>query len=298
MRVLVLTLVVGCTAAPRAPVMELPIAVREPERRAPGMMDAATEILDANVGGLVHLDLVRGHPRAWNITRLGGYDKFAEDAGLDAIFDVDRFFVSAIDLATCRQALVLRHHLPPARVAEVFATLAKNSKEPAARVTGLGVPAIAVRTRERQQVVLAPRPDHLVMIPRDVTELAGAFVRATPLPSSSNGEAWAGWGTEQGWPLLEAFVPGLVIPSASVTTYLGERHVMHVRAHARSAEQARTSAALLQRTTDAVLRMPIVGAMLFEPIEFRVVEDDVVTDISLSPSEHEWVLAQMSDGCW
>jgi hypothetical protein len=73
---------------------------------------------------------------------------------------------------------------------------------------------------------------------------------------------------------------------------------MHARADATSPEAARNNAAILQRLTDRVLRMPIVGAMLFDPIDFRVDGSAVVTDLSLRPDEHEWLLAQMDDGCW
>ena len=67
----------------------MPVEVQQNERRAPGMMDAAMELIDANVGALIHLDRVREHRAAWNITRLGGFDKLCDDAGLDPVFDVD-----------------------------------------------------------------------------------------------------------------------------------------------------------------------------------------------------------------
>jgi len=165
-------------------------------------------------------------------------------------------------------------------------------------VTGLGVHAIAVRTREHPQVVFAPRPDHLVLIPRDAVARAGAFLRATALPGSREGEAWAGWGSQEGWPRLSEFAPRLAIPTASLVTFLGERHVTHARAGAVSPEAARSNAAIFQKLTDSILRMPIVGAMLFDPIDFRVEGSDVVTDISLRPAEDQWLLAQMDDGCW
>jgi hypothetical protein len=298
MRYLPLCLALGCTAAPRPPAPIVAVEVRETERRSPGLMDAASELIEANVGALVHLDRVREHPTTFSIARLGGYEKLCEDAGLDPIFDVDRFFVAAVDLGSCRETIVLRHHLSPARVDEVFERLAKNSKEPAAHITGLGTRAIAVKTRERPQVVFAPRPDHLVLIPRDAVERAGAFMRALALPPPQKGEAWAGWGSDGGWPLLGKFVPGLVIPSASIVTYLGERHVMRARAHAVSPAAAKNNAAILQRMTDSVLRMPLIGAMLLDPIDFHVDDGDVVTEISLRPAEHQWLLAQMDEGCW
>jgi len=298
MRFLAFALALGCSAAPRPAPVIVSVEVRETERRAPGMMDAAMELIDGNVGGLVHLEQVRAHPTTWSITRLGGYGKLCEDLGLDPIFDVDEFFVAAPDVGSCIETVVLRHHLSPERVEQTFAELRKNSREPAVFVAGLSVPAIAVRTRERPQVIFAPRPDHIVMVPRAEFVRAAAFVRATPLPPSRDGEAWIGWGSAAGWPLLGTFVQGLVIPSADVTTYLGERHVMHARAHATSPAEARTSADRLQRLTDRVLRLPIVGAMILDPIDFRVKGSDVFTDIALRPSEHEWLLAQMDDGCW
>ena len=54
----------------------------------------------------------------------------------------------------------------------------------------------------------------------------------------------------------------------------------------------------LQQMSDAVLRMPLIGAMMIDPIDFHVEGTEVTTEIALHPAEHQWLLAQMKDGCW
>ena len=288
---------IGCRATPAKVATEhvLKPSYLEP---ATGMMDAAIDLAGGNVGALVHVDRLRGHPTTWPITRVAGFGKLLDDLGLDPIFDVERVFVTAGGVVSCRPVIVIRHRLDRARVEAAFEKLLDNSREPGAHVEGLGFPAVRVRTRKLKQLVIAPRPDHIVMLPFDQAKLASTFAGAAPLPPPKADEVWFGWSNESGWPPFPEIMSGFSLSGGSLTAFIGDKHTVKLRGWARSQTEARQNAALLQKAADSVLKLPIIGAMIVDPIEFRANGDEVSTDVVLGPSEHEWILAHMTDGCW
>jgi hypothetical protein len=274
------------------------VTLAPPVKTTSGMMDVAIEIAGGNVGGLIHIERLREHPTTWPVLRLGGLNKLFEDMGLDPIFDVDRAFVTASGVISCRPVLVVRHHLPRARVAQAFEQLLANSREPGARIDNLGFPAIRVRTRKLPQLVIAPRDDHFVMLPLGQSPLAADFVGGAPLPPPRDQEVWFGWSNEAGWPPFPPALDGFTLTNGTLKAYVGEKHIIKLRGWARTQTEATANAAILQKAADSVLRLPVIGSMIMDPIDFHAVGDEVAADVVLGPPEHQWILAHMTDGCW
>lgn len=291
-----LLLVCACSRV-RAPVSSVsapPLAPVEPTR---GLMDAAVDIIGGNVGALVHMSRLSNEPTTWSVSRVGGFGRFLDDAELDASTDVERVFVTATNVVSCRPVIVVQHRLTTTEA--VFERLLAKSKPPGKRVVGLGVPAVYVKTRRTRQLVFAPRPNALVTMPRDLAPWAGHFIGSKPLPAPVSDELWFGWSNEFGWPPFPSALAGFSLTSGTLTTYATEKkHVIKLRGHAYSQTSARENRDILQRAADRVLKMPVIGAMLIDPIEFRVDGDEVATDVMLNPPEHQWILAHMTDGCW
>jgi hypothetical protein len=285
---------IGCRAAsPKSVAIEPSPPPRLVEDKT-GLMDAAVAVIGGNVGALVHSDRLGTEPATWNVARVGGYGKFLDDAGLDPFVDVERVFVTATGVVSCRPIIVVQHRL--ASTDAVFERLLERSKSPGKRVAGLGV---YVRTRKAWQFVFAARPNALVMMPRDLAQFAEQFRDARPLPPPVGAELWVGWSNESGWPPFPGPLAGFSLTSGTMTTYATEtKHIVKLRGHARSQTSARENRDILQRAADSILKMPVIGAMLFDPIEFRVEGDEVATEVMLNPPEHQWILAHMTDGCW
>jgi len=288
-----MVIALGCRSTPRAVAIVAPPAPAYVEAKT-GLMDAAVAVIGGNVGALVHASKLGSEPATWNVGRVGGYGKFLDDAGLDPFADVERVFVTASGVVSCRPIIVVQHKL--ASVEPVFERLLERSESQGMRVGNSGV---YVRTRRSWQYVFAARKNALVMMPRDLASYAAQFADARPLPGPVSDELWFGWSNESGWPPFPGPLAGFSLTSGTMTTFsTGNKHIVKLRGHASSQTSARENREILQRAADSILKMPIIGAMLFDPIEFRVEGDEVATEVVLNPAEHEWVLAQMTDGCW
>ncbi len=288
-----IALFAGCRSTPRPVALVAPPPPVTIEAKT-GLMDAAVAVIGGNVGALVHSERLGSDPATWNIARVGGYGKFLDDAGLDPFVDVERVFITASGVVSCRPIIVVQHRLASTEV--VFERLLERSKSPGKRVPGLGV---YVRTRRSWQFVFAARSNALVMMPRDLAPYAEQFRNARPLPAPHDDEVWFGWSNASGWPPFPAPLAGFSLTSGTLTAYANtNKHIVKLRGHAYSQTSARENREILQRAADSILKMPVIGAMLFDPIEFRVEGDEVATEVVLNPGEHEWILAQMTDGCW
>ena len=300
---LALMFVVGCVARPREPTATTKLSLQRGsfEVGQTGLMDAAVDVVGANVGALIHVEQIRGRPASWNITRLAGWGDLAEDLGLDAIADLDRVFIAAPAVISCQPAIVLRHHLPIARVDEALDQLVASSKKPARRILGLGFPAVVVATRKRSQVVFAPDASHVVMLPAEHLMRMSQFVSAKPLPAPIGDEAWIGWSNPSGWPPLPPMLEGFSIANGTLVARLGPKDVVELRGWAHSTSSARENARILQHAADQVSGIPVIGGMIMDPVEFTVRGgggDEVFAEIVLSPADHKWFLAHMAAGCW
>jgi hypothetical protein len=290
---LIAIVLTSCRSAPRPVAIEAPPPPATVEAKT-GLMDAAVAVIGGNVGALIHADRLGSEPATWNVSRVGGYGKLLDDAGLDPFVDVERVFVTATGVVSCRPIIVVQHRL--ASTDAVFERLLERSNPPGKRVPGLGV---YVRTRRSWQFVFAARKNALVMMPRDLAPYAEQFRDDKPLPGPVGDELWFGWSNESGWPPFPGPLAGFSLTSGTMTTYATEKkHIVKLRGHAYSQTSARENRDILQRAADSILKLPVIGAMLFDPIEFRVEGDEVATEVVLNPPEHEWILAHMTDGCW
>ncbi|MGZ3452935.1 MAG: hypothetical protein ACXVEF_25230 [Polyangiales bacterium] len=260
-----------------------------------GLMDAAYGAADANVGALIHVDVVRSHDTTWSITRLAGWGRFAENAGLDPIMDVDRVFVAAPNVISCSPVVVLRHHGQNAAALEHLLSV---SRVPGKRVKGLGFGAVAVTPNRLPLLVIAPDPQHLVMLPYAKRHRASSFADATALPGPVADEAWIGWSARYGWPPFPPQLEKFNLADGSLVARLGAKHVIELRGTAVSQASAEENAKLLQAAVDDVRDIPVIGGMIIDPIHFTATRDRVSAEIVLSPSSHQWFLGQMRDGCW
>src|SRR5262249_4414268 len=189
-----------------------------------GVMDVAELVAQGNVGVMIHVDRVRAHPSAWSITRLSGWGELLEDGGLDPIFDVDRVFIAAPAVVSCRPVLAFEHSLSEERVGAVMRALLDESESPRNWIEGLGFPAIEITPRKKPQLFFAPKKGLMVMIPIDRAPEARRFADATPLPPPAGGEAWTGWSNEAGWPTLPDALSTLALHDGRATFTLGSTH--------------------------------------------------------------------------
>jgi hypothetical protein len=282
-------------AGPIGLVRVAPIAVDD---QAHGVMDVAELVARGNVGVMIHVDRVRPHPSAYSITRLSGWGDLLEQGGLDPIFDIERVFIAAPAVVSCRPVIAFEHTLGEERVGAVMRALLDESHSPRNWVEGLGFPAIEITPRKKPQLFAAPKPGLMVMMPIDYANEARRFVDATPLPPPAGREAWTGWSNEAGWPTLPEALSTLALHNGRATFILGSTHSIALVGFSPTIDQARADAALLTKVAEEKLRIPGVGMRILDPAVFTSNGTTVSGTMRLLPSDLEWILGQMNGPCW
>jgi len=285
----------ACGAAPKA---ARPAPKPVPDGADEGnAMEVAESIAYGESSLLVHTARMRAHPYAFGITRLASWELAADALGIDPVFDVDRAFITAPNIKSCRSVLVLRHHVDDARIASAFARLVaeKRAKKSALHV---GFPILETKLGRTARAIAAPSSGLLVVMPPEQATFFPRFVGFGRLPKPVGLEAWAGWASRTGWySLAPGLVSSMSMDALGTTVMLTEQRAL-VRVEVSNATQsgAATDATILTRTLDKMLRVPWIGVPLIDPVPFRSEGDRTLGEALLLPSEVSWLLG-MLDSC-
>jgi len=291
----------ACAPAPKTASAPSPPISESPSEGS--AIDVANAVTSGEVSLLVETSRLRPHEYSWGITRLAGWAIVSDALGIDPVFDVDRALVSAPRIKSCQSALVLRHHVPDARMRRAFADVVAEKRATwyaPSHATEMGpgppllsFPAIRIKVGRHERVVGLVSSGLLVMLPSEEGTSLAKFVGNGRLPPPVADEAWSAWASRSGWSeLAPSLSYATEMDGLSMTLALSRDHAfIDVMLYNPTQSGAQEDARLFTEKLDRAVRIPYVGVKLFDPIPFSAVRDRAYGETMLHPSELSWILA-------
>ena len=256
--------------------------------------EMAREIVQGEIGVLVHVDRVRKHKLAPRLQTLPGVGDTFEGTGIEPLRDVDRIFVAAKD-ASDREAVIMvaEHHVPPEKVKAAMQAMVDKSGEDGGFLTDYPVPAARVSVRGRKSVILAVN-DTLMVVTSEVYAKGAAVLGKTGgLPMPNGKAAVTARANKPSESLKAKYAPAIppTIEHATAEVTLGNDGgaFVNVVGQSTSAEQAKADATELTHNLEqaASVKVSVVRIRVFEPIAFHADGDQVKGERKIARSELE-----------
>lgn len=251
----------------------------------------ASELVGGRIGGLLHVERLRGHPLGKRLLGLGELRELLEGSDLDPLVDLERIYVTGPSASERRAIVFAEHKLDDARVDRAVEQLVEKSKPRGQRVLGRPYPIVRVQRGDGSGLVAFLPPRFVVVVPEDLEAKIDDFASTGGLPGPEGDEAASlvAWQPSDslrahGAPPVPASV---AVARARVTLQSGGGALVEAEGDSASPEQAELDAAALQASIDraTTVQLGFVRMKVFRTIPFRSEESRVLTQVDLSASE-------------
>jgi hypothetical protein len=273
-----------------APEPSAPEASATPER-ARDAHRIASELVGGRVGGLLHVERLRGHPLGRRLLGLGEVRALLEGSDLDPLVDLERVYVTGPSASERRAVVFAEHKLDETRVDRAVAQLVEKSQPRGQLVLGKPYPVVRVQRGDGSGLVAFLPPRFVVVVPEDLEARIDDFANTGGLPGPEGAEAASivAWQPSEtlrahGAPPVPASV---AVARARVTLQSGGGALVEAEGDSASPEQAELDAAELQASIDraTTVQLGFVRMKVFRTIPFRSEESRVLAQVDLSASE-------------
>ena len=283
----------GCASQEQAPEAATPPAPR-PKNAA----EIARSIVDARVGVMVWPERLKGHPLELRVRAMNPLRPMLEGTGIDATGDVVAGYVASTGVT--RDDLVVaivQHKLDEQRTRQALHTMVARSQPPGEWITTATVPTARVTVKGQTRVVAIVEDGFLAILPESLATQAARFEGTGGFPDPEGPEAVIATATDPSRSLAGSHAPRVppTIRSAVTRLRLAEDGGVDVSGTGESTDpaQATSDAAALTASVDRAtsLNLGILKVRLFAPVVFRAEGSQVKSDLHLTQSEIDRLLA-------
>ncbi len=288
----VATLALGVSAFGCGGSEPVPVAATPPPPKARNAAEIATSIVHGEVGAMIYVERLRGHPLAGKIASLDVIRPYLEGTGLEPERDLSRAFVAAPAANRGDETIVVaEHRLTNDQLRTALEGLIAQGKVDGEWMEGTSVPLARVRAKGQTRAVGLIEPNFVVVMPAAHAMEATRFVGTGGFPDPTGSEVAVASAREPARTLRGPHVPAWppTIASASAKITLAEDGGMDVAVDAPSTDpqQAAADAEAVARAVDNAtsVKIAFVRVRVFKQIPFYAEGSEVKSKLHLTPGE-------------
>jgi hypothetical protein len=248
------------------------------------------------VGALVWIDRLRGHPVGPRLLSFGAARGILEGTSVDPLKDLERIFVTSPSVNDKRAVMFAEHNLTQDRIPGVMNDLVRKSDPPGQIVADAPFPMVKVQRKGRGGIVAFLPPNFVVAVPEDLAQSLGAFAETGGLPGPEGIEAALAIANNPSETLKARGAPDVpsTISTARALITLRPDGGASVDTDAQSAspQQADQDADALTEEIDRLtsVKLGFMTIRAFDKIVFKPKGDQVVSHTSLSRGQLDQIL--------
>jgi len=282
------TLALGCGGAAE----QAAVAPEPPPPKPRNAADVASSIVHAEVGALLYVDRLRGHPLSAKLTSLEVIRSYLEGTGIVPERDLERAFVAAPSANQANETIVVaEHRLDNAQVHTVLDGMLASGRLQGEWITGASVPLARVSARGQTRALALIEPNFVVVLPEAHAPEVTRFVGTGGFPDPAGPEAVLASAREPArtlrGPRVPAWPPTISSAQAKVTLTTDGGADIALDAPSTDPTQAAADAEYVTRAVDAAtsIKIAFMRVRVFKPIAFYAEGSEVKSRLHLTAGE-------------